>query len=217
MGLISDATCAGQMADATPSLLAPAWLLYTLSFLALLSFATYALNIVLACCFFTEQNLKKKYDAEWALVTGASSGIGKALSIKLAKQGLNVVLAALDDDLLKNTTKELRKDFPDQEFRAVGIDLCKHAFPEPEGWQGGQGFMAKLRAATDDVCVQLIFNNAGFIRTGFFADLPAGAHLANYHCNATAGIEITHHYLTKLLASGRKGCARPDDHSRFFF
>ena len=33
-----------------------------------------------------------------------------------------------------------------------------------------------------------------------------GAHLANYHCNATAGIELTHHFLTKLLASGRKGC-----------
>ena len=154
------------MADT--ELLLPVWALYTLSFLALLSFATYALNIVLACLFYGEQNLRKKYDAKWALVTGASSGIGKALANKLAAQGLNVVLAALDDDLLKNTTQELRDAYRSQEFRAVGIDLCKHAFPEPDGWQGGHGFMAEIKKATADVDVQVVFNNAGFIRTGTF-------------------------------------------------
>merc|ERR1719198_2222396 len=47
------------------------------------------------------QNLKKRYGADWALVTGASSGIGKALTVQLAEQGLNVVLVALDDALLQ--------------------------------------------------------------------------------------------------------------------
>jgi len=42
-------------------------------------------------------NLKKKYKAEWALVTGAGTGIGKALSETLAEQGLNVVLVSLPD------------------------------------------------------------------------------------------------------------------------
>jgi NADP-dependent 3-hydroxy acid dehydrogenase YdfG len=55
--------------------------------------------------------LKKKYDAKWALVTGGSSGLGKALSEKLAQQGLNVVIAALGDDLLKNTTAELKAKY----------------------------------------------------------------------------------------------------------
>jgi 3-oxoacyl-ACP reductase-like protein len=40
-------------------------------------------------------NLKKKYKAEWALVTGAGTGIGKSISETLAYQGLNVVLVSL--------------------------------------------------------------------------------------------------------------------------
>lgn len=37
-------------------------------------------------------DLKKKYNAKWALVTGGGSGIGKAIAFKLASQGLNVVV-----------------------------------------------------------------------------------------------------------------------------
>ena len=42
-------------------------------------------------------NLKKKYNAQWALVTGAGTGIGKSISETVADQGLNVVLVSLDD------------------------------------------------------------------------------------------------------------------------
>jgi short-subunit dehydrogenase len=67
--------------------------------------------------------MKKKYGASWGLVTGGSSGIGKAIAEKLAKQKINVVIVSLDDDLLKNTTKEMKERFPDVEFRAIGVDL----------------------------------------------------------------------------------------------
>eukprot|EP00757_Euglenozoa_sp_SAG-D1_P014142 gene14142-4150_t len=65
------------------------------------------------------QDLKKKYNAKWAVVTGASSGIGAAISEKLAGQGVNVVLVALDDQLLKDTTAKLQKEFPNVDFRPV--------------------------------------------------------------------------------------------------
>ena len=67
-----------------------------------------------------QNNLKKRYDAEWALVTGASSGIGRAIVEKLASQGVNVVMAALDDELLATSHKELSKQYPDLKFVKLG-------------------------------------------------------------------------------------------------
>jgi NADPH:quinone reductase-like Zn-dependent oxidoreductase len=60
------------------------------------------------------QDLKKKYNAQWALVTGGSSGIGRAIVDRLAMQGLNVCVVSMNDDLLKNTVKELQSAFPKQ-------------------------------------------------------------------------------------------------------
>ena len=48
------------------------------------------------------------------------AGIGKSISKKLAGQGLNVVLVALQDQLLDDTTEELCALYPELSFRKVG-------------------------------------------------------------------------------------------------
>ena len=102
-------------------------------------------------------DLKKRYNASWALVTGAGSGIGKSLAFKLASQGLNVVVVSLDDDFLKETIKQLKEKYPDLQFRAVGCSFAP-----------GVDYMAAIREATKDILVQIVFNNAGFLVTGAF-------------------------------------------------
>ena len=42
--------------------------------------------------------------------------------------------------------------------------------------------------------------------TGFFETAPLGKLLANMECNATANVNITHHFVSKLVAAKRKGC-----------
>lgn len=64
-------------------------------------------------------DLKKKYNAKWALVTGAGTGIGKSIAETMAAQGLNVVLVSLPDKFLDETTAELKKNFPQLKFIAV--------------------------------------------------------------------------------------------------
>lgn len=140
-------------------------------------------------------NLKTRYDAEWALVTGAGSGIGKALATKLATQGLNVVLVSLDDDLLKQTTKELQQAFPKQSFKAVGVNFAP-----------GVDYMKPIVAATADLDVPIIFNNAGFMVVGFLEQAPIEKLRVNMECNATACLNVTHHFVQKLVRAKRRGC-----------
>lgn len=140
-------------------------------------------------------NLKERYHARWALVTGSGSGIGKALAFKLASQGLNVVLVSLDDEHLKNTMTQLKAKYPDLEFRAVGCVF-----------NPGVNYIDQIDKATKDITIQCIFNNAGFIVTGFVDQTPLPKLLSNVECNSTASFAIAHHFLQKLVTNKQKGC-----------
>lgn len=140
-------------------------------------------------------DLKKRYNAEWALVTGAGSGIGKAIAFKLAKQGLNVVIVSLDDKYLKETMEQLKEVFPKLQFRSVGVNFSP-----------GVDYLKTIDEATKDLEIPIIFNNAGFLVTGFFDQAPLGKLLANVECNATASVNVAHHFIAKLVTKKRKGC-----------
>ncbi|KAG2485629.1 hypothetical protein HYH03_015689 [Edaphochlamys debaryana] len=158
------------------------------------SFLTYIVQHLICSVFFKTQNLKRRYNADWALVTGASSGIGKSIATRLARQGLNVVLVALGDQLLDTTFEELKAAYPKCQFRKVPADL------------GGDAYLAPIVEATKDIKVQIIFCNAGYMLTGFFHTRPLDALMANINCNAVSAVQITHHFVRAMIASGLKGC-----------
>jgi len=142
------------------------------------------------------QDLKKKYKATWALVTGGSSGIGKELTRKLLSQGLNVVIVAREEPVFEKTVEELKAQFSAAEIRQVKADLS----------DATGAWMADVKAATADVDVQIVFNNAGYILTGFMEMHSAEAHLKNFHCNLTANIHLTHYFYSRMLEKGLRGC-----------
>ena len=80
------------------------YVLYALAFPTVFWLVAYLIPQVYMSTIRAVPNLRERYPgASWALVTGSGSGIGRALSFKLADQGLNVVLDSLDDDHLKRT------------------------------------------------------------------------------------------------------------------
>ena len=101
---------------------------------------------------------REKY-GPWAIVTGASSGIGKEFARQLAASGIHVVLVARRLPLLEAWGQELAETYGVQ-YRAVQADLS-----QPE-------FMEAVKAATQDLEIGLLVSNAGTGVPGAFLDIP---------------------------------------------
>jgi len=165
------------------------WLCAAVGFLGVL---TLFLPGILHVCLFP-QNLKKKYGAQWAIVTGGSSGIGKSIVERLCQQGINVIIVAVPEKMLDETTAEMTSRFPEVVVTKVGVDLSR------------PGFMDAVAKATQGKDIQLLFCNAGFMISGFFADTPLGKTQANAAVNMGCHLELTHEYVNRMLAKGKKG------------
>lgn len=167
-----------------------------LALAAMLSFASYFVPWMVSF-FHCPQDLKLKYAANWALVTGGSSGIGLSISSKLAGMGLNVVIVAYPDKNMEDCRKDLPTRYPEVEWRFVDVNLAT---------ADECAYLDKIVEATKDINVQIVFSNAGYIRTGLFDASPLQAQLSNLRCNATSSTVIAHHFITKMRKAGLRGC-----------
>jgi short-subunit dehydrogenase len=165
---------------------------YLCALVGFLGILTLFLPGLLHVCLFP-QDLKKKYGASWAIVTGGSSGIGKSIVERLCQQGINVIIVAVPEKLLDETTAEMKSRFPAVSVVKVGADLSK------------PGFMEAVAKETQGKDIQLLFCNAGFMISGFFADTPIGKTKANAAVNVGCHLELVHEYVNRLLAKKMKG------------
>jgi short-subunit dehydrogenase len=134
-------------------------------------------------------SLKQRY-GDWALVTGASAGIGVEFARAFARDGVSLVLAARRGEQLASLADELAR----QHGIEVRVAACDLATPE--------GVRACL-AAADGVDLAILVNNAGVGYSGRF-DLQAPERLsAMVQLNCAAPVALTAALLPKLRARGR--------------
>ena len=74
------------------------------------------------------KNLLRRYGrSSWALVTGSSEGIGKAIAMSLAKRGFNVIISARTEYKLDAARVDITEACPDVEVRTLVADYSKSA------------------------------------------------------------------------------------------
>ncbi len=128
----------------------------------------------------------------WALVTGASSGIGAAFARLIAQRGLNVALAARREDRIRELAAELEKDHG-IETRVVPADLA------------GRDFLPPLLEALDGIEIGLLVNNAGFGNLGPFLENDPDREVDALHVNCRAPLLLAHAFGRTMKARGRGG------------
>ena len=129
---------------------------------------------------------------EWALVTGASKGIGLEFSRQIAANGLNVVLVARSESSLKQLSSSIESDYP-VKTRIVVADLTE-----------GDG-IARLLEATADLDVGLLVNNAGREDSGPFLQIPIDDAIKTIDLNIKVPLQLTQHFAAKMQARGKGG------------
>jgi short-subunit dehydrogenase len=128
----------------------------------------------------------------WALVTGASSGIGAQIATLLAASGINLVLVARRLDRLEALGETLSAEHRIA-YRTAGADLST------------PGFLNAIGKATDDLDVGLLVGNAGFANPGELWTLDRTELLRAIHLKVNANLELVHHFAPRLVARGRGG------------
>ena len=136
--------------------------------------------------------LDKKRFGPWALVTGASSGIGKEFARQIAASGINIVLVARREDLLKEVGVEFSNRYG-VEHRVVVLDVSR------------ENFIGQLASATDDLDIGLVVSNAGTGNPGEFLKLDRQLLQETLRLGTMAHLDITHHFGAKLAKRTRGG------------
>jgi hypothetical protein len=131
------------------------------------------------------------FNGRWALVTGASAGIGAALARELAKHGAKLILTARRRDRLEKLAAELTAR--GTEVRIVAADLNDPAAPQ------------KIYDATEgaSLMVDILINNAGLGQYGAFVTSEITQELSQVRVNCEAMVRLSRLFVPRMVERHR--------------
>lgn len=138
-----------------------------------------------------QTRLAERY-GPWAVVTGASDGIGRETALRLAEAGVNVVLVARREPVLERVAREIGTQ------TGVQTRVLRHDLANPAS-------VAELDEETRDLDVGLLVAAAGFGTSGHLLDGDLDAELAMVDVNCRAVVGLTHRFGRRFAERGRGG------------
>ena len=128
------------------------------------------------------------WTGKWALVTGASAGIGVALAAELAAAGTNLVLTARREDRLAALARDLAAK------HNIRTEICVADLADPAAPDAIFAFTQSKHLHID-----LLINNAGFGAYGEFAASDRARQVEMVQVNCSAVVSLTHLFLQPML------------------
>ncbi|GMI75075.1 beta-ketoacyl reductase 1 [Hibiscus trionum] len=143
------------------------------------------------------KNLRDHYGS-WAIVTGCTDGIGKALAFQLASEGLNLLLVGRNTSKLEATADAIRERFGARvESRNVVVDLAKTS---------GEEIMKTMEGVIKELDIGVLVNSAGLAYEGatFFHEVDSEVVESIIKVNIEAATWITK-AVVPVMAKKKKG------------
>ncbi|KAM0894417.1 hypothetical protein ACQ4PT_024493 [Festuca glaucescens] len=177
----------------------PVWFISLAALGALyLSTACIPLLAHLALCLRRPIDLRRRYGT-WAVITGPTTGLGKATAMELASRGISLVLLDLDAANLRSVSDTIGRTHPSIKTKTVVFDLSL------VGTAAGDQAMRELKEAVDGLDVGVLVNNAAVARPGALyvheADVERLARMIRV--NVMGLSEVTAAVLPGMLERGR--------------
>lgn len=138
-----------------------------------------------------KKRLIQKY-GNWAIITGASSGIGLELAHCLADAGFNLVLNARDINKLQEVEKILQSSY-NVKVKVIAADASQH------------DAIDKITTETSQLNIGLLVVSAGYGTSGLFinSSLPSEINMLRVNCEAL--LSLTHYFSQKFAQQSRGG------------
>jgi short-subunit dehydrogenase/uncharacterized protein YndB with AHSA1/START domain len=128
------------------------------------------------------------YQGRWAIVTGASSGLGRGLAARLADRGMSLVLTGRNAARLDEAAHQIRRAAPRVKVETVAADLSTRA-----------GVSALLDHVGERP-IEVLVNNAGFGSYGPFAEADADREAEEVAVDVSAVVTLARAFLPGMLA-----------------
>jgi short-subunit dehydrogenase len=133
-------------------------------------------------------------NSSFALITGASQGLGEVFARALAARGQNVILVARSRDKLENLASELKRS------HSILAEALEFDLASPSA---GSHLVQRLHDL--NLRVNLLVNNAGFGVRGEFLKVPLERQMEMLQLNNATVVELTYSLLPSLMEHPQAG------------
>lgn len=136
----------------------------------------------------SSNSIGNRWRGKWALVTGASAGIGYELAEQLAADGAHLVLTARRTDRLQKLAADLSAK------HGIHVEVFTADLTRPEA-------PPEILAFTNrkGLEIELLVNNAGFGAFGYIHDIPESRLLEMVQVNCSAVVHLTRLYAAPMV------------------